>query len=150
MAFKHIQSNDIVYLLSSTGVPSGITIGTDVIPHGSLSIDINNPKVYILKNNDVWEPLGEGDGSGITDIVTVYQTPPVPSGTTSWIFPIGTGTSVLQPLANTMYFYVNTQKTVVDVDWIYDSNAQEIIWTSISYGLENDDVIEIYYQVKLP
>jgi len=148
MAFKHIQSNDVVYLLSSTGVPTDITIGTDSIPSGSLSIDINDPKVYILKLNGTWEPLGSG--SGINNIITVYQTPQVTNGTTPWIFPIGTGTNVLNPLENTMYFYVNTQKTVINNDWFYNNITQEISWISSSYGLEIDDVIEIYYQTKLP
>jgi len=149
MAFKHIQSNDVVYLLSNDGIPTDVTIGTDIIPSGSLSIDINDPKVYILKLNGTWEPLGEGGGT-IGEVITVYQTPQVPSGTSSWIFPIGTGTNVLYPLENTMYFYVNTQKTVINNDWIYDIIPQEIRWVSISYGLETDDIIEIYYQTKLP
>jgi len=148
MAFKHIQSNDVVYLLSSTGVPSGITIGTDTIPSGSLSVDINDPKLYIL-NGQTWERVGSDTGYA-GEVVTVYQTPTVSSSTSGWIFPIGTGTNVLEPLENTLYFYVNTQKTVINADWTYDDVNQEIHWISTSYDLETDDIIEIYYQTKLP
>lgn len=147
MAFKHVQSNRLVFLLTEEGAPSGYKIGNEDIPQGSLCIDIVDIKVFIFTGT-VWKELGSGTAE-VEQVITVYQTPAV-SGTSGWIFPIGTGTNVLEPLANTTFFYVNTQKSVVDVDWEYNSIEQAIYWISTSYDLEENDLIEIYYQVKLP
>ncbi|MFV2014526.1 MAG: hypothetical protein ACC656_03800 [Candidatus Heimdallarchaeota archaeon] len=147
MAFKHIQSNRLVFLLTEEGTPTGFKIGNEDIPKGSLCVDIDNLKLYMFTGTS-WKELGTGTAE-VDETITVYETPAV-SGTSGWVFSIGTGTNVLQPLANTLFFYVNTQKAVVDVDWAYDSYSQEIHWISTSYDLEENDLIEIYYQVKLP
>lgn len=149
MAFKHIQSNQLVFLLSEEGTPSGIKIGNEDIPKGSLSVDIVNAFLYIF-NGTSWNRVGS-DGGGLSgEVITVYQTPSVSAGTSGWYFPIGTGTNILSPLDNTLMFYVNTQKSVVNIDWTYDNIMQEIYWQSTSYDLEQNDLIEIFYQVRLP
>lgn len=149
MAFKHIQSNQLVFLLSEEGTPSGINVAGEDIPTGSLSVDIVNAFLYIF-NGTSWNRVGSDGGGFAGETINVYQTPSVPQGTSGWSFPIGTGTNVLMPLDNSMYFYVNTQKSVVNMDWSYDQSMQEIYWQSTSYDLEQNDLIEIYYQVKLP
>jgi len=149
MAFKYIQSNRLVFLLTEEGTPTGFTIAGENIPKGSLCVDYVSAKLYIF-NGTGWEEIGTGQGSISGEVITVYQTPIVPSGTSGFIFPIGTGTNVLDPLNNTMFFYVNTQKSVVNVDWTYESISQDIKWIGQSYNLEQSDMIEIYYDVRLP
>lgn len=148
MAFKHIQANTITFLLSSDGTPTGLKIGNEDIPNGSLAVDSVNAILYILRETS-WVRVGDGDSiSG--SVITVYETPIVPAGTSGWQFQVGSGTSALEILDNTLFFYVNTQKSVINIDWVYDEDSQTITWISSSYDLEENDLIEIYYDVRLP
>jgi hypothetical protein len=150
MAFKHIQSNRLVFLLSEEGTPSGVVLQGENIPNGSLCVDTDNGKLFILSAG-VWKEVGT-DQTPIVDVpeyIVIRETPIVPAGTSGYVFPIGTGTAPVIPLDNTLYFYVNTMKSIIDVDWEYNTNSQEITWISPRYDLEATDEIEIFYTIKI-
>lgn len=150
MAFKHIQSNRLVFLLSEEGTPSGVVLQGENIPNGSLCVDTDNGKLFILSAG-VWKEVGTDQTPEVEvpEYVVIRETPIVPAGTSGYVFSIGTGTAPIIPLDNTLFFYVNTMKSIIDVDWSYNDSAQEITWISSRYDLETSDEIEIFYTIKI-
>lgn len=142
MAFKHISSGRLAFLLSSDGAPSGLYIGGEQIPVGSLSLDRINGKLYQLQPNTSWQLVGTGGGGG-TVPSQVYEELVTASTSAPYTYNLG-----FNPVSGSVKVFLNGLLAVPSPlsGFDYTLSGTTITWSLLAaYQPDPLDHLVVYY-----
>lgn len=145
MAYKHVSSNRLSFLLTSDGAPSGLMVNGENIPIGSLVIDRINGKLYQLKPNTSWVETGSGNAgtSGGAVPTSIIEELLTASTSAPYTFNLG-----FTPRTGTVKVFVNGLLAVPYplTNYDYTLGGLTITWSlTPQYNIDPQDQIVVYY-----